>query len=90
MEIDGVPEIVRLVANEYHGDINGQSVTEYHNAELTIGALKNNDNNSDSQREWNKLLKDGCIYEDLEGLTIVRKRRIKKYLENIFNQIENL
>lgn len=90
MAIEGIEKIVRLVANEYHGDISGQSVSEYYTADLTIGALKNNDNNSDSQREWNKLLKDGFTYEDLEELTIVRKRRIKKYLENIFNQIEKL
>ncbi len=90
MAIEGIEKIVRLVANEYHGDISGQSVSEYYKADITIGALKNNDNNSDSQKEWNKLLKDGCTYEDLEGLTIVRKRRIKKYLDNIFDQIEKL
>lgn len=86
-KIKGIDKLVRVVANEYHGGVNGKSVKEYANADIQITSL-HDDPNSEGQREWNELMNTGVVYSDIEAMTLIRKRRIISYLDSIFSQLK--
>ena len=86
-KIPGIEKIVRVIANEYHGGVNGKSVQSYTNADIQINSL-HKDINSEAQREWNDLMNSGVVYSDIMAMTLIRKRRIVSYLDSIFTQID--
>lgn len=86
-KIKGIEKIVRVVANEYHGGVNGKSVKEYANGDIQITSL-HEDANSEGQREWNEAMNTGVVYSDIEAMTLIRKKRIVSYLDSIFSQLK--
>jgi CobQ/CobB/MinD/ParA nucleotide binding domain len=85
-KIKGVEKLVTVVANEYLGGVNGNSVREYSKADVQITSL-HEDTNSEAQKEWNDLMNSGVVYSDIQSMTVIRKKRIVSYLDSIFNQI---
>lgn len=88
-KIPGIGSITHLIANEFQGGVNGKSVKEFTDSKVQIGKL-HDDVNSEAQKEWDKLMIDGVVYSDFLNITVIRRRRIVNYLDNIFNQINSL
>ncbi len=85
-KIDGIGTLVKVVANEYLGGVNGQSVKDYCNSEIQLISL-HEDINSEAQQEWNNLLNSGIVFSEIQSMSVIRKKRILSYLDSIFNQI---
>ncbi len=88
-KIPGISSITHLVANEFQGGVKGKTVKEFTNAKIQIGKL-HEDANSEAQKEWDKLMIDGVVYSDILNISMIRRRRVTNYLDNIFNQINSL
>jgi hypothetical protein len=86
-KIEGVNDLVTVVANEYEQGVNGKTTQAYTNAEIQI-TLLHQDRNSEAQKEWNDLMTAGVVYSDILAMTLIRKRRILAYLDSIFTQID--
>jgi hypothetical protein len=85
-KVNGIGHLITIVANEYHGGVNGQSVKDYTKADIQITSL-HDDVNSEAQQEWNNLLNTGAVFSDIQAMSIIRKKRVLSYLDSIFNQI---
>ncbi|MCZ8022471.1 MAG: hypothetical protein O9294_11955 [Cytophagales bacterium] len=88
-KIPRIEEITHIIANEFHGGIKGMSVKDYTQAKVQIGTL-HEDSNSEAQKEWNQLMTDGIVYNDILNISLIRRRRIVNYLDKIFNQLNTL
>jgi hypothetical protein len=86
-KINGIEEMVTVVANEYLGGVSGKNVQSYTSAEIQINSL-HEDPNSEAQKEWNDLMNSGVVYSDILSMTVIRKRRVLAYLDSIFTQID--
>lgn len=85
-KIKGMKDLTSIVANEYLGGVNGQSVKEFSAATIQITSLQD-DRNSEAQKEWDNLMNSGITYDDIGSLPIMRKRRITNYLDKVFETI---
>lgn len=88
-DIDGIGEITSMVANEYFGTIDGKSVKEYTNAPIQLKRL-HNDPTSQAQIEWEALMNNGFVFDDIDKMSIIRKSRIMNYLNNLNTQFASL
>jgi CobQ/CobB/MinD/ParA nucleotide binding domain len=86
-KIKGIEKLVTVVANEYLGGVNGNSVSEYSKADIQINSL-HDDTNSEAQKEWNDLMNSGVVYADIQSMTLIRRKRIVSYLDSIFAQVK--
>jgi len=81
--------MVNVVANEFYGGIEGKQVKEYAHAKFQIPALTE-DQNSSLFLDWKNMLSEGIVLQDLEKLTLFRRKTVHDYLEKIFVQLDPL
>jgi len=86
--VEGVKEITHIVANEYHGGFENKTVTDFTKATITLAPLTD-DPLSEANIQFTQMLQKGVVYDEILKLSVMRKTRIIKHLENFANQLEN-
>lgn len=90
-ELDGVENISVLVANEVFGGINNGTLSEAIQADISIEPNYYGSFTNDTAVEWQKYLKDGLEYSNLDVIAGTPMRiRTKAYLKKLFEKIDHV